>query len=101
MQMQRLTNELSRLAAAGSLAATRVGSHACARVALGGMALAAFALPVLAQQARKGDAPAPLKPPTPGAPDTPPMIWNVLLTVLVVGMIVGVALIPSKRGHQD
>jgi hypothetical protein len=54
---------------------------------------------VLAQAA--ADAPQPLKPPTPGTPDSPPMIWNVLLAVVIVALVVGVSLIPSKRGHQD
>lgn len=70
------------------------------RLLISAAALTLSALPVLAQAAA-GDAPAPIKPPTPGTPDSPPMVWNVLLAVIIVGLVVGVSLIPSKRGHQD
>ena len=43
----------------------------------------------------------PLKPPQPSLPDNPPTVWNILVLALVVGLVGGAALIPSKRGHQD
>lgn len=70
-----------------------------ARGVVFGCGLAMSGVPVLAQAAK--EAPVKLQPPTPGAPDTPPMVWNVLLSVVIIGLIVGAAMIPSKRGHQD
>lgn len=43
----------------------------------------------------------PLKPPSPSKPDDPPIVWNYMGIVVVVGLAGLAALIPSKRGHQD
>ncbi|MCX5689360.1 MAG: hypothetical protein NTV94_06160 [Planctomycetota bacterium] len=42
-----------------------------------------------------------LTPPTPGKPDDPPLVMNYLTMMLIIAMVVGANLIPSKRGHQD
>lgn len=55
------------------------------------------AAPAQAQPGAKG---APV-PPTPKQPDTPPIIMNYLLMLVLVGGIIGANAIPSKRGHQD
>ena len=43
----------------------------------------------------------PLRPPQPGKPDDPPLVWNYLTMAAVLGLVGFAALIPSKRGHQD
>jgi hypothetical protein len=55
--------------------------------------------PVMAQVARKPEV---LRPPSPpsGAGNWSP-IWSVLVGLLVGSLVLGVAFIPSKRGHQD
>jgi hypothetical protein len=55
--------------------------------------------PALGQGTKPQDLP--LRPPNPSTPDQPPVIWNFLVIVLVVGLAGYAALIPSKRGHQD
>lgn len=40
-------------------------------------------------------------PPKPRKADTPPTLWMMGLTVILLLGIAGAALIPSKRGHQD
>jgi hypothetical protein len=42
-----------------------------------------------------------VKPPTPRKSDDPPYIWNIFVLIVVVGVIFGANMIPSKRGHQD
>ncbi|HYF14394.1 MAG TPA: hypothetical protein VD971_04895 [Phycisphaerales bacterium] len=63
-------------------------------------ALLASAQPADAQNRHVAPA-EPIKAPTPGRPDTPPTVMSILLAVVLVGLIFGAALIPSKRGHQD
>lgn len=48
-----------------------------------------------------GGQPAQVSPPRPGTADRPPTIWLILLAALLGAGVVGTALIPSKRGHQD
>ena len=60
--------------------------------------------PAMAQQTPATDpnaAPKPPAPPTPGKPDEPPVVMNYLVMILIIAMVVGANLIPSKRGHQD
>lgn len=40
-------------------------------------------------------------PPRPGKADTPGVVLPYLLGVVIVGLVVGANLLPSKRGHQD
>ena len=42
-----------------------------------------------------------LRPPTPTKPDDPPAAMSYITMALLIGLLVGAALIPSKRGHQD
>ncbi len=42
-----------------------------------------------------------LRPPTPRKSDDPPYIWNVFIMIVIVGVVFGANMIPSKRGHQD
>jgi hypothetical protein len=60
-----------------------------AAVMLGGLAAA----PALAQGSK---APTPTR-----ADQTPPVIWNYFVLIVIAGAIFGANLIPSKRGHQD
>lgn len=68
------------------------------------VSLGAFALPAAAQFGTRPQdqqqviAP---RPPTPRTADRPPTIWMYMLAVVLGGAVVGAALIPSKRGHQD
>jgi hypothetical protein len=71
------------------------------RANIAAVAVVTAAAPLLAQSGGKNEPPVEIKPPTPGQPDSPPMVWNVLLAVVIIGLIVGVSMIPSKRGHQD
>lgn len=57
--------------------------------------LAIVALPAIAQQREA------VSPPTPGKPDDPPYVMNILTMIIIVGLILGAAFMPSKRGHQD
>ena len=57
--------------------------------------LAIFALPAIAQQRQT------VSPPTPGKPDDPPYVMNILTMIVIAGLILGAAFMPSKRGHQD
>jgi len=66
-------------------------------VALGLSGVAAW--PVHAQQ--QPVAPARQRPPRPGTPDKPLVILSYLVLALITGLVIGSALIPSKRGHQD
>ncbi|MBM4108183.1 MAG: hypothetical protein FJ255_05150 [Phycisphaerae bacterium] len=42
-----------------------------------------------------------IRPPTPFDQPGPPSFFNLLGIALIVGLCVGAAVIPSKRGHQD
>ncbi len=68
-------------------------------VALG--ATAAIIPTASAQTPRPGQPPAQLTPPVPGKPGNPPAIMSLLGTIAIVGGVVGAAMIPPKRGHQD
>lgn len=48
-----------------------------------------------------GQPPVQLAPPVPGKPGNPPAIMSLLGTIALVGGVVGAAMIPPKRGHQD
>ncbi len=58
-------------------------------------------LAVAQQPAADPNAAKPLTPPTPGKPDDPPLVMNYMTMMLIIGLVVGANLIPSKRGHQD
>ncbi len=47
------------------------------------------------------DAPAAPAPPTPGKPDEPPLVMNYFVMLIILAVVIGANLIPSKRGHQD
>jgi hypothetical protein len=32
---------------------------------------------------------------------SPPVLWNILAFLIIVGFVFGANMIPSKRGHQD
>lgn len=65
---------------------------------------AAGAVLVLAPQAsaqpNQPEAPQQVRPPVPGNPDKNPILVT-LVGFLIVGAVLGAAIIPSKRGHQD
>ena len=42
-----------------------------------------------------------IRPPTPGKQDSPPVVLYWITLGLTVLLVVGVNLMPSKRGHQD
>ena len=42
-----------------------------------------------------------LRPPPPRKSDDPPYIWNIFVMLVIVGVVFGANMIPSKRGHQD
>lgn len=48
-----------------------------------------------------GGGPINIVPPKPGTPDTPPTLMLIGVSAVLGGIVVGAALIPSKRGHQD
>jgi hypothetical protein len=53
----------------------------------------AAASPALAQKT---------KPPTPSRADnSPPVLWNYFVLIVIGGAVFAANLIPSKRGHQD
>lgn len=58
----------------------------------------ALSRPAWAQSAQPKALPVP---PKPTKMDDPPVIMPLLGLVLLTGMVVGAALIPSKRGHKD
>lgn len=43
----------------------------------------------------------PPAPPTPDKPDDPPVVLNYLTMLIILAVVIGASLIPSKRGHQD
>jgi hypothetical protein len=95
-------------------------SHGCVRAALrvagaagslasrsplltaGVLAVGVLVMGAIAQQPGFGEEGAePLRPPVPGKPDEPMLIMNYLIMVVIIAVVVGANLIPSKRGHQD
>lgn len=42
-----------------------------------------------------------LRPPTPGKPETPGLVMQILFAALGVALVAGTFLIKAKRGHQD
>ncbi len=42
-----------------------------------------------------------IRPPTPRKSDDPPYMWNIFVMIVIVGVVFGANMIPSKRGHQD
>lgn len=70
----------------------------CHPLAARGVALAgvlAMNAAVLAQEANT------LRPPTPGKPETPGLVMQILFAALGVALVAGTFLIKAKRGHQD
>jgi hypothetical protein len=46
--------------------------------------------------------PAPLPPPAPGSNQNTPAAWiGMLLMFIIVAAIIGISMMPSRRGHQD
>ncbi len=58
------------------------------------------AAPVMAQDTPVAD-PGPPRPPNPQKPDEPPVVMNFLTMLIIIGLVIGANLIPSRRGHQD
>jgi hypothetical protein len=75
--------------------------RALSRFWLPALMLAVLTVCVTPAQAQAPKAQEALRPPNPTTPDKPPIIWNFLVIVVVLGLAGGAALIPSKRGHQD
>jgi hypothetical protein len=42
-----------------------------------------------------------IEPPVPRRADKPPVLWNYLLLLIIVGAAFAANMMPSKRGHQD
>jgi hypothetical protein len=42
-----------------------------------------------------------IEPPVPRRADKPPVLWNYLLLIIIVGTAFAANMMPSKRGHQD
>lgn len=66
----------------------------------------ALAMPLAVPAGALAQPPAPdaAKPPSPpplGKPDEPPVVMNYFVMLLILGVVIGANLIPSKRGHQD
>lgn len=59
----------------------------------------AMAQPSSTNPAGKSDAP-PAPPPL-GKPDEPPVVMNYFVMLVILAVVIGANLIPSKRGHQD
>lgn len=81
-----------------SLRTIRVGLVA------GAMSAALFAGGATNAQTQPGQPgqPAALKPPTPGKEDTSrPLVMTIVAGIVIVAVVVGANMIPSKRGHQD
>jgi hypothetical protein len=69
---------------------------------IGAAAVAAgltFSAGALAQNAPPP--PTTFSPPRAKTPDKPPLLGNIAVAALILGVVVGASLIPSKRGHQD
>lgn len=77
----------------------RTGRTKC--ILLAGVVAGLLALPAFAQPATGRPTEELLRPPTPLQQDKPPTIRTFITAIVIVGAVVGVALIPSKRGHQD
>jgi len=58
------------------------------------------ALPAAAQESVTPEVEV-IRPPTPGKQDSPPIILYWLVLGVTILLVVGVNLMPSKRGHQD
>jgi hypothetical protein len=58
------------------------------------------ATPEASAQPNQPEAPQQVRPPVPGNPDKNPILVT-LVGFLIVGAVLGAAVIPSKRGHQD
>lgn len=78
---------------------TKLRTAALLMALLGGLS---FAEPsALAQSSRKKQQEVVTEPPTPRRADKPPIIWNFMVALVIVGAAFGANMIPSKRGHQD
>jgi len=67
----------------------------------GAIMLPTMALPVVAQDTpAAADAGSP-KPPTPDKLEDGPVVMNYFTMIIIIALVVGANLIPSKRGHQD
>lgn len=42
-----------------------------------------------------------IAPPTPGAPDEPPAVMNVLMGLAILALVLFATMLPAKRSHQD
>lgn len=60
---------------------------------LAGCLLVTAAAPVASAQQRR--------PPAPAKTEDPPFLRTALVAILVTAGVLGAAMIPSKRGHQD
>ncbi len=53
------------------------------------------------RQQQDPSAPVSVTPPRPNPADRAPVVWMILMAAVLGAGVVGTALIPSKRGHQD
>lgn len=63
-------------------------------------ALSTLPAPAQAQNAHQ-KAEERIDPPVPRKADRPPVLWNYLVLIIIIGAVFGANMIPSKRGHQD
>lgn len=64
-------------------------------------ALTLTAVPMATAQDTPPAEQGPPRPPNPLKPDEPPTIMNFLTMLIIIGVVIGANLIPSRRGHQD
>lgn len=71
-----------------------------ALVVLAAVGVLGFACGEALAQGQTPGATAPV-PPAPSKPDNPPAVMMFLTMVVIAGLVLFAALMPSKRGHQD
>ncbi|MGD9789908.1 MAG: hypothetical protein AB7Q00_03410 [Phycisphaerales bacterium] len=72
------------------------------RVVVIALALGSAIGPVSTARAQSSQKIEEIRPPAPGKEDdTHSYVLNMLIAIALMGIVVGAAVIPSKRGHQD
>jgi hypothetical protein len=57
---------------------------------------------VISADVAVGQTDARVEPPVPRRSDSsPPVVWNILAALVIIGSAFAANMIPSKRGHQD
>ncbi len=87
--MSRRGSSCVRWLAAGAVAASVLGAPAHGQ------------LQQSRQKQQDPGAPVSVTPPRPNTADRAPVVWMILMAAVLGAGVVGTALIPSKRGHQD